>query len=514
MARRGADAYGLSADADKWWSEATKQHAEGLTSDNQKRAFNAKVAQLRLASMAQLQRHENSERRTALTESTSASIVSSINMAAANPNDPDALGTHYNNVSDNVAALAELNGWTPERARLELDNRITQFHRGVIEAQVDTNPGAAQAYYEANKDEIEGTTQRAVEKQLRTSGIKMQSQAAAEDILAKTSSLAEAIEVAQDQYSGELEDAVVLRVERYYTRQQAAKTQDEAEARDSAWRIFNETGSIDDVPASVQNRMDPTALHNMRMVEDRLAKGNYGVETDYETFTDLVSLSARDPEAFLERTEDVNSFRNIFAQKQFDQMVEMRRQAAIDIEKPARSGSDKEVMKAVLKASGFNNPAYKRQRGMLETEMLTAFARAVEANDGPLTQDQAQSVADGVILTAARDNPALFPSTRIDADGRTTAQRRSDVFKVIDDNFGTGVRKTAKEKFARAFDSMWLAHAAANNQEPTGAEENAMIDTLMQRVVLERDYWVDREGYLFEFVGTEDFDKVKPVEDQ
>lgn len=155
--RKGQQAWGVAKEAGDFWdTEGAK--AEGMiTSPRAKAVFQREVMKNRALAVGALSGHEAAERRASLTESAQASIVSSINMAAANPSDPEIQRTTKDDIVKRTAMLAQLHGWAPEMADAKRAEYLTNFHKQVLQALVRDHPEAAEAYFNTNKGEIEGS---------------------------------------------------------------------------------------------------------------------------------------------------------------------------------------------------------------------------------------------------------------------------------------------------------------------------------------------------------------------
>lgn len=155
--RRGQQAWGVAKDASKWFDDNAGKIAEGLTSERQRMLYTQTVQKLRTHSLGTFSEFEAGQRRESLDSSAQASIVGSINMAAANPQNTEVLAATKADILKRNQARAQLNGWPPELATAKEAEYLTNFHKQVIQGLVRDNPAAAEAYFQANKGEIEGT---------------------------------------------------------------------------------------------------------------------------------------------------------------------------------------------------------------------------------------------------------------------------------------------------------------------------------------------------------------------
>lgn len=155
--RRGQQAWGVAKDAGDWWDQQSGKASEGLTSGRAKKLFAQEVARQKALSVGAFSAHEAGQRRASLDESAQASIVGSINMAAANPNDAALQATVKGDILRRNEMRAKLNGWSSEMADAKRMEYLTNYHKQVIQGLVRDTPEAAEAYFNANKAEIEGS---------------------------------------------------------------------------------------------------------------------------------------------------------------------------------------------------------------------------------------------------------------------------------------------------------------------------------------------------------------------
>lgn len=81
--RKGQNAWGVTTDAEKWFAEQEKKYSDGLENPVQRQLFSQSITKLRQSAMGSISQYEAGERRRSLEESAQASIVGSINLAAA-----------------------------------------------------------------------------------------------------------------------------------------------------------------------------------------------------------------------------------------------------------------------------------------------------------------------------------------------------------------------------------------------------------------------------------------------
>lgn len=160
--RKGQQAWGVTKEAGEWWDKNASKVAEGMTSPKARAQFQREAAKQRAMSVGSFSGYEVGQRRESLDASATASVVGSINMAAANPMDPQIIATARDDILKRNQMRAQINGWTPEMADAQRTTYLTNLHKQVIQGLAQDHPDQAEAYFKANKDEIEGSQQAEV----------------------------------------------------------------------------------------------------------------------------------------------------------------------------------------------------------------------------------------------------------------------------------------------------------------------------------------------------------------
>lgn len=287
--RRGQNAWGATADAEKWFEEQGKQHSQILTNDVQRGLFGQSLARLRTASMANIARYEGEQRKVSLEEAATASIAGSINQAAASVDesgsiDPTLAAGTKSDVSKRIQVLAEINGWAPERKQFEEGRYLTTLHKQVLQAMLAKDPAKAEEYYKANKEEIDGADRDGIEKAIEATGEAKKGQDAVDRIITSGMTEADALEYVRKNFEGKLEDDVNVRVRAFFAQQEQARERAQRAANEAGWAHFDKTGKMP--PPNVVAGMDPRTRIEMRRVIRAQAEG-HEVKTDMATWLDV-----------------------------------------------------------------------------------------------------------------------------------------------------------------------------------------------------------------------------------
>ena len=191
--RQGGNAKGLTNDVDTWWSDASKNL--GATLDPLSRSIvNRALGQSRLQAIAAAGHFENANLEKATDTAWTSAKTTTISAAAAAPNvmvpgPPGAEGIPTE-VTAAEAAISTLRKMNAEYAvhkgvdasvlsalNLEDSTKLnTQVLQSLMLSGLPDAAAQAKAYYEKNKDSINGTLHAEIELKLRTTGLASQAQ--------------------------------------------------------------------------------------------------------------------------------------------------------------------------------------------------------------------------------------------------------------------------------------------------------------------------------------------------
>lgn len=322
--RRGQDAWGVAKDASDWWDKKTSEHADTLENPRQQAIFKHQMAGLRVGSLDKMSAYEAEQRHASLVDSANATITSSINLAAANP---DAMPQARTDILNRVNVVAGINGWSAEMSTAKQAEALTNLHTQVLQNLGNENPAQAKAYYEANKAEINGSARDPIEKMLKIAGVKSTAQKAADAVLAMDMPEAEALATIRKQYDGEEEAAAVLEVKTRYEERNKMRESGQKAAADQGWDVYAKTGKISAIPATVINAMDGKDVLALRDRAEKDAEGK-PIKTDFAVYYDLSRQAMDNPAAF--QRVDLRRYSAVMAEADLKQLAGMQKTISQD----------------------------------------------------------------------------------------------------------------------------------------------------------------------------------------
>lgn len=164
-AQKGENALQARADAEKRIAAARKRlagSASGLARRKFDQASNIRV----MRETESINRHTTTQREVANDLVSESAIAQARDDAAASWNDMTKVGQSLRLVADEVQDIGQRKGWAPEVVQQQIEAEQTKIHLAVINNALEVDPMAAEAYYQTNKANIDGTARAAIEKSL------------------------------------------------------------------------------------------------------------------------------------------------------------------------------------------------------------------------------------------------------------------------------------------------------------------------------------------------------------
>lgn len=391
--RRGQNAWGVTQDVSDWFDKQRKQYGDTITNPEQQKAFSASFNQLRESGLSSAGQFEAQQRHTSLEESGKASISASINIAAADHNNDATILGAKQDIAKRIQLLGQMNGWSPEVQQAELDQYITDLHKQVIQARIDEDTASAQAYYDANKAEIDGSQRDAIDKLLKHGTDREQAQKGAADLLGQGLSESDALAAARKKYTGEVQDGVVQRIKEQFSEQEVVSQRDQKQASDQAWQLFDKTSSMSTIPTTVLNRMDGRDRNSLQKEADARLAGKE-VQTNWEAYYGLRLLASEQPA----------QFSNVDLRRYFGDLAPAQREQIIGLQQDSKKGggaADVQSFEAQLDHAngllGFGS-GDQDKKGMFASAVDTELSALGKQLGRKPTFDERQKVIDRMMI--------------------------------------------------------------------------------------------------------------------
>lgn len=149
---KGKNALNVTQNTLTAFDQQTQQIAQSLSNDQQRARFN-QIAQRRKDSLSQdLNRYEYQQHQSYMDDVDNASVRLSIDSAALNFNDPNAVGQFRDKAMAVIDSRAQRLGWSPEETQLQKLNASSKLLTGVVGRMAEANPHAAQKYLDGARE--------------------------------------------------------------------------------------------------------------------------------------------------------------------------------------------------------------------------------------------------------------------------------------------------------------------------------------------------------------------------
>jgi hypothetical protein len=324
LATKGRDSFGLPESVAGEFEQAAGEIEKGLGTDRQRRAFQRvkgnRSAQIDLT----LRRHVLGEMQAYEAGELKAFVDNSLSDMAANATDPRRAGFELAKAVDAVQRSGPRLGLGPEQIEAQVGAIRTKGHVGVIESLISQGqPGAARAYFEEAKEQINGDAITRVEKVLREGTIRKQSQTLVDKIVAEGGTLTEQRNKAKAIDDPDVRDSVTQRLEHEAVVRERADREANENLLRGVYAVVEESGGdVSVVEPALWAQLDAKDLAGIRAYARGIAKGE-PVETDLETYYALMNRAVSTNKGFL--TENLLRYKGKLSEGDFQQMANLQR---------------------------------------------------------------------------------------------------------------------------------------------------------------------------------------------
>lgn len=253
-----------------------------------------------------------------------ASLKTSVQLGIANATDPVRLKNELDRQELVIAGEVQRKGLPPEVR----DRKIQEFRTATLTGAIDQlltldRDQAAQALFDATKNQIDGDKWAAIEKALEDSSLRRKGQQAADAIGTQAKTLSEARDLVKAIEDPKLRDEVQQRVEHDWAVREKIEQDQSEQALVNAYNLV-ESGGLSAVQKTpLWRTLTGGARSSLRAYAKQLVEGTRAtVKTDYETLYALIRQSAEDPEAFAK--QPLLSYKHKLSDGDFEQMARLQ----------------------------------------------------------------------------------------------------------------------------------------------------------------------------------------------
>ena len=241
---KGKDSQTILDDVPQEFRDQVSAINQSLSSEKQRLAFNKFAMQQSISTDYTLRRHVYGEMQAYDEAEIKGFNENQANFAIANADKPALISQALTNVTNENIAYARRHGFGEEQTTAFVNGARTAIHAGVIDRYLAQDQDqAASVYYDAVKEQIDGTSRARIEKALEDGTLRAQAQRETQRIMDSATSLKEATAMVRDIEDPKLQDEVLQRVEhRFVVNDKIKRDADEA----TLTRLYNvvETGGL------------------------------------------------------------------------------------------------------------------------------------------------------------------------------------------------------------------------------------------------------------------------------
>jgi hypothetical protein len=384
---QGGNIDGYAPAAKEWWDKAAQTYGEKL--DPMAKAMVTKNLMRRQAvSMGSVAQHTEAVKESHADETAVANINTTIQFGVTT-GDVAGASAQVRKLASEVGARK---GWTTEQVQAETGKNLSALHLAQISKLAEYDPQKAQAYYDANKEEVGFAQQPRVEEVLRKEVDNQFAITFAGQNAGKP--LAEQIKLAADITDPNRREKAIHEIKLNHALIKEAEAEKERTASDKAWQLV---GQGKRVPEAILATMDGKGRvqlqEHLQARADRLAVGK-PVKTNMATYIDLrEKLAAGEKVNLKAYTEKVGG-------AQMEQLLDIQSAAS----KPGTAKQDSMLtdegrISTALTGMGVDKSKDPDTAAKFSIE-VDRRVRALSASKGdkPVTPDEKQKIVDGVSL--------------------------------------------------------------------------------------------------------------------
>ena len=409
--RKGSNAFGLTDESIKWWDETKSKYAATLDNDDQRRAFNIQTGRKRDSRLRRLMGHESLQRDVSLTNSVNAKITSTIEHAALNPFDNEAIRSAHISIRQTILSQSNRLGWDAEVLNAETATKLNALHTWVIDALIETDAGEARAYYNSFKHEV--LDRSTIEKNIKIATFKNLAQTTTDNIVADGNDFSEQIEKARNIKEPDLRDEVLNRVKTHQTEQLYLKTDDQKGAADAVDGLMAKGQQQHNIPIALWGRLSGSkqlAISQATASRNKAAQSQINARDDAQSeniqeknsqleYYKLKTLAENNPQAF--KLTPLQSYIGVIEKAELKELMKLQ---TASVDQQSIISIDQRIKNAARSAGLDTDDLNKdNEKGQQVRDFISNIEKQVQAaqldNGGkPLQPSVQQDIIDTMLM--------------------------------------------------------------------------------------------------------------------
>lgn len=383
---RGANADGYAPAAEEWWKNAAETAGKELTPRAKAIASRSLVAKQTQA-LGNVQTFTMAEKERHADETYSADVATTIQFGVTSGD----VASTATQIREKAAVLGARKGWTTEQVQAEAGKNLSAMHLAQISKLAEQDATKAQAYYDANKAEVNFQNQARVEQVLKG---ELDNQFATQTAAAMadkplSEQLAEAAKITDPQRR----EKTLTQVRNNYALVKQAEQEREGRMADQAWQAFAQGQKIPEAVLSGMNGRERVQLQEaQRTRSERLAAGK-PVKTDMGLYIDVREKLARG-----ERV-DLRALTEKIGKSEMETLIDIQTTASKGGVKQDSMLTDEARISAAIVGLGIDKKKNPEAAVNLTNEIDRRVRAASAAKGGKdLTADEKQGIVDRVVM--------------------------------------------------------------------------------------------------------------------
>lgn len=212
--RATGDTYQNTLDAlDKSRADISERASNGRTRQMFEDAAQARL-QRESISMA---RHVSKQRMVANNATSEAVILEASNQAIRYHDDPFRVNQSLDVIDLEIVEMGDRLGWSPEVLNIKRSETMSALHGSIIDRKMAVSPRSAREYFENSKFQIDPRLHSDIEKKLKRSSVRQDSQESYDDIISRVGDENSALTLARRIDDPEIRDAASVRIRQHFS---------------------------------------------------------------------------------------------------------------------------------------------------------------------------------------------------------------------------------------------------------------------------------------------------------
>ena len=288
-------------------------------------------------------------------------------------------------------------GWTTEMVQADQQRLLGTLHLSYITRLSESDPTAAQKYYEQNKTEIPGAAQNRVEQVLKSEGdnqfaLKFSAENAGVP-------LDEQLRKAADIADPGRREKTIQQIKVNQGLVKAAQQEREQRAADSAWQMVGQGRRVPEAVLGTMDGRERVQLQDYlrQRAEHMASQGRKPVATDPAVHAQLWELATRDPEGFKNERLQAHSMR--LSQGDLEQLYKMQ-QSMLNPknEKDVISWNNKVTGRLEMLKINTGSGSNEEKRGVFRSAAQREFEKFQSTTGKAPNQQQEDEILDRLML--------------------------------------------------------------------------------------------------------------------